>query len=74
MDNARLTALRARMAEAGIDAYIVPTADDHESEYVGEHYKARAFSTSSRRRGRSRAADSGSCAAGSPASRPCGNT
>lgn len=45
MDNARLTALRARMAEAGIDAYIVPTADDHESEYVGEHYKARAFCT-----------------------------
>ena len=45
MDNARLTALRAHMAEAGIDAYIVPTADDHESEYVGEHYKARAFCT-----------------------------
>ena len=45
MDNARLTALRARMAETGIDAYIVPTADDHESEYVGEHYKARAFCT-----------------------------
>ncbi|MGI5883392.1 MAG: aminopeptidase P family protein [Candidatus Spyradocola sp.] len=45
MDNTRLTALRARMAERGIDAYIVPTADDHESEYVGEHYKARAFLT-----------------------------
>ena len=31
------------MAEQGIDAYVVPTADFHQSEYVGEHFKARAF-------------------------------
>lgn len=41
----KLSALRAKMAQRGIDAYIVPTADDHESEYVGEHYKARAYLT-----------------------------
>ena len=37
-----MEALRAQMAKRGIDAYVVPTADDHESEYVGAHYKARA--------------------------------
>ena len=35
MDNARLTALRAHMAEAGIDAYIVPTYSDSWSSAVG---------------------------------------
>lgn len=38
-------ALRARMAAAGMDAYIVPTADFHESEYVGAHFKSRAHLT-----------------------------
>ena len=33
------------MAEKGIDAYVVPTADFHQSEYVGEHFKARKFIT-----------------------------
>lgn len=41
----RLTALRAKMAENGIDVYVVPTADFHQSEYVGEHFKARKFIT-----------------------------
>lgn len=41
----RLAALRAKMAEKSIDVYIVPTADFHQSEYVGEHFKARRFIT-----------------------------
>lgn len=41
----RVSALQALMREQGIDAYIVPTADYHQSEYVGEHFKARAFLT-----------------------------
>lgn len=39
----RLRALRALMKERGIDAYIIPTSDFHETEYVGEHFKARAY-------------------------------
>ena len=41
----RLAKLRALMEEKGIDAYVVPTADFHQSEYVGEHFKARKFIT-----------------------------
>ena len=41
----RISALRALMAEKGYDAYVVPTDDNHQSEYVGEHFKARAFIT-----------------------------
>ncbi len=41
----RVQKLRSLMAEKGIDAYVVPTADFHQSEYVGEHFKARKFIT-----------------------------
>ena len=41
----RLAKLRGEMAQKGIDFYIVPTADFHQSEYVGEHFKARTFIT-----------------------------
>ena len=41
----RISALQALMCEQGINVYIVPTADYHQSEYVGEHFKARAFLT-----------------------------
>lgn len=41
----RLQALREEMKKRGIDVYVVPTADFHESEYVGEHFKARKFLT-----------------------------
>ena len=41
----RLQKLRAEMAKRNIDIYVVPTADFHESEYVGEHFKARKFIT-----------------------------
>ena len=41
----RLAALRAEMQKRGIAIYVVPTADFHESEYVGEHFKARKYIT-----------------------------
>ena len=41
----RLEALRSLMAQRGIDIYVVPTSDFHESEYVGEYFKARKFIT-----------------------------
>ena len=41
----RIHALRLLMEEKKIDAYIVPSADSHQSEYVGEYFKARAFLT-----------------------------
>ncbi len=41
----RLAALRKCMEEKGIDMYVVPTADFHQSEYVGEHFKARTYIT-----------------------------
>lgn len=43
--NIKIGQLRARMKELGIDAYLVPTADFHESEYVGEFFKCRHFLT-----------------------------
>lgn len=43
--NERLNQLRAAMAERKIDAYLVPTSDFHESEYVGEYFKCRRFLT-----------------------------
>ena len=39
----RLTALRARMAAAGVCLYLVPTSDFHGSEYVGEYFKCREY-------------------------------
>ncbi len=41
----RLEKLRALMAERDIDAYLVPTSDFHESEYVGHYFKCREFIT-----------------------------
>ena len=41
----RLNALRKLMKERGMDAYMIPTADFHESEYVGEHFKCREYMT-----------------------------
>lgn len=39
----RLQALRERMQKKGIDVYLIPTDDFHESEYVGDYFKARKF-------------------------------
>ena len=41
----RLARLRREMEARNISVYIVPTADFHESEYVGDHFKARKFIT-----------------------------
>ena len=41
----RLFALREKMEQNGVDIYLVPTADFHGSEYVGEHFKERAYLT-----------------------------
>ena len=43
--NERLEQLRKLMAERHIDAYLVPTSDFHESEYVGDYFKCRKFLT-----------------------------
>ena len=43
--NIKIGQLRDCMKELGIDAYLVPTADFHESEYVGEFFKCRHFLT-----------------------------
>lgn len=31
------------MKEKGIDVYVIPSSDYHQSEYVGEHFKSREF-------------------------------
>lgn len=43
MINKNVEALRSLMNERGIDAYIIPTSDFHESEYVGDYFRARKF-------------------------------
>lgn len=40
-----ISTLQTLMKEKGIDVYIVPTADFHQSEYVGEYFKSRKFLT-----------------------------
>ncbi len=39
----RIAALQAVMQQKKVDAYVVPTSDYHESEYVGEFFKTRAW-------------------------------
>ena len=39
----QLEDLRRLMKDEGIDAYIIPTADFHGSEYVNEYFKCREF-------------------------------
>lgn len=41
----RITGLRKLMETYHMDAYLVPTADFHESEYVGEHFACRKYIT-----------------------------
>lgn len=41
----RIAKLRAFMAEKNMDVYMVPSADNHQSEYVGEYFKSREFIT-----------------------------
>lgn len=39
----RLKQLRAQMKQAGIDFYMMPTADFHNSEYVNDYFKVREY-------------------------------
>ena len=39
----KLARLRGKMAREGIDAYIIPSADAHQSEYVADYWKSRAW-------------------------------
>lgn len=41
--NERLAILRKNMVAQGIDAYIIPSADPHQSEYVADYWKAREW-------------------------------
>lgn len=41
----RLEKLRNLMKDRNIDAYIVPTSDPHQSEYLADYYKTREFIT-----------------------------
>ncbi len=43
--NKYLEQLREKMRERGIDVYVVPTSDYHESEYVSEHFACRRYIT-----------------------------
>lgn len=43
MNKERISKLRQLMQERNIDTYIVPTADFHESEYVGEYFQGRKY-------------------------------
>jgi len=40
---AKLQALRQRMAQHQLDAWIVPSADPHQTEYMADHWKTRAW-------------------------------
>lgn len=39
----RVDALRSKMRESGILAYLVPSSDPHQSEYLPAHYKTREY-------------------------------
>ncbi|MEM9921049.1 MAG: aminopeptidase P family N-terminal domain-containing protein, partial [Bacteroidota bacterium] len=39
----RIAALRQMMQEAKLDAYIIPSSDPHQSEYVADHWKGREW-------------------------------
>ncbi len=41
----KIRQLRHLMKEKNIDVYLIPSADNHQSEYVGEHFKSRAYLT-----------------------------
>ncbi len=42
-ENERLNALREEMSRRGINIYVIPTSDFHNSEYVGDYFKAREY-------------------------------
>ena len=43
LNNEKIFELRSKMAEAGIEAYIISDNDQHLSEYISEHWKFREW-------------------------------
>ncbi len=43
MENQTLSTLRKSLTENKLDAIIIPSSDPHNSEYIPEHYKSRAW-------------------------------
>lgn len=43
MINDRISKLRKILIKKSIDAYIIPSSDDHQSEYVGDYFKSRQW-------------------------------
>ncbi|MBC7616460.1 MAG: aminopeptidase P family protein [Pedobacter sp.] len=41
----KLQAIRNQMSADGVDAYVIPSADPHMSEYLPKHYKCISFAT-----------------------------
>ncbi|SFH02180.1 aminopeptidase P family protein [Pedobacter insulae] len=41
----KLSAIREQMKTDGVDAYVIPSADPHMSEYLPNHYKCISFAT-----------------------------
>lgn len=41
--NEKLSLLRSKMKEAGVQAYLIPSSDPHISEYLPDHWRARAW-------------------------------
>lgn len=39
----RVERLREKMAQYGMDAYVIPTSDSHQSEYVSDYFKFRGY-------------------------------
>ena len=44
--NEKLSLLREKMAEAGVQAYLIPSSDPHISEYLPDHWRACLLYTS----------------------------
>lgn len=41
----KIKEIQEKMEQYQIDAYIIPTSDDHNSEYISDYYKSRAYLT-----------------------------
>lgn len=41
--NDRISLLRAKMRELNLDAYLIPSSDPHQSEYVAKHWESRVW-------------------------------
>ena len=43
MINKRIEQYRELMKKQNINLYVIPTADDHQSEYISDYYKTRVY-------------------------------